>query len=84
MKIVVKLMEFQLFGGVFHRFPLFLIPFRPLLDCQELMIHLWAGPLLSAPAEVVVGNDEVSVRPTGVSKASQLEKILQRICCEEP
>ena len=47
------------------------------------MIHLWAGPLLSAPAEVVVGNDEVSVRPTGVSKASQLEKILQRICCEE-
>ena len=48
------------------------------------MIHLWAGPLLSAPAEappaslmgrcfgarrqVVVGNDEVSVRPTGVGK----------------
>lgn len=53
------------------------------IQSKELMIHLWAGPLLSAPAEVVVGNDEVSVRPTGVSKASQLEKILQRICCED-
>ncbi|CAJ1447257.1 unnamed protein product [Effrenium voratum] len=53
------------------------------IQSKDLLIHLWAGPLLSAPAEVVVGNDEVSVRPTGVSKASQLEKILQRICCEE-
>ena len=53
------------------------------IQSKELMIHLWAGPLLSAPAEVVVGNDEVSVRPTGVSKASQLEKIVQRICCED-
>lgn len=53
------------------------------IQSKDLLIHLWAGPLLSAPAEVVVGNDEVSVRPTGVSKASQLEKILQKICCEE-
>eukprot|EP00930_Biecheleria_cincta_P072204 TRINITY_DN5963_c0_g1_i1.p1 TRINITY_DN5963_c0_g1~~TRINITY_DN5963_c0_g1_i1.p1 ORF type:complete len:1159 (-),score=194.54 TRINITY_DN5963_c0_g1_i1:60-3536(-) len=53
------------------------------IQSKALLIHLWAGPLLSAPAEVVVGNDSVSVRPTGVSKASQLEKILNKICCEE-
>lgn len=53
------------------------------IQSKDLLIHLWAGPLLSAPAEVVVGNDSVFVRPTGVSKASQLEKILIKICCEE-
>lgn len=50
------------------------------IQSKDLLIHLWAGPLLSAPAEVVVGNDSVCVRPTGISKASQLEKILQKIC----
>lgn len=35
---------------------------------------------MSAPAEVVVGNDSVSVRPTGISKALMLETILKRIC----
>jgi len=52
------------------------------IQSKDLLIHLWAGPLLSAPAEVVVGNDSVSVRPTGVGKALQLERVLQQICSE--
>ncbi|CAK0859664.1 unnamed protein product [Prorocentrum cordatum] len=50
------------------------------LQSKDLLIHLWAGPLLSAPAEVVMGNESVSVRPTGVTKAPQLESIIQQIC----
>jgi len=52
------------------------------MQSKDLLIHLWAGPLLSAPAEVIVGNDSVSVRPTGAGKALQLEKVLQMICCK--
>merc|ERR1711920_1204876 len=53
------------------------------IQSKDLLIHLWVGPLLSAPAEVVVGTDSVSVRPTGVSKASGLERVLQQICCDD-
>merc|ERR1719189_2626453 len=52
------------------------------IQSKDLLIHLWAGPLVSAPAEVIVENDSVSVRPTGVGKASQIEKVVQQICCE--
>jgi len=53
------------------------------IQSKDLLIHLWAGPLLSAPAEVVVGNDSVCVRPTGVGKSSQLEAVLRQICCDD-
>eukprot|EP00929_Paragymnodinium_shiwhaense_P079946 TRINITY_DN41681_c0_g1_i1.p1 TRINITY_DN41681_c0_g1~~TRINITY_DN41681_c0_g1_i1.p1 ORF type:complete len:1240 (-),score=268.53 TRINITY_DN41681_c0_g1_i1:177-3896(-) len=53
------------------------------IQSKDLLIHLWAGPLLSAPAEVIVGMDSVSVRHTGVGKATLLEKVLQIICCED-
>lgn len=53
------------------------------IQSKDLLIHLWSGPLISAPGEVVVDADSVTVRPTGVGKALQMEKILQSICCEE-
>eukprot|EP00929_Paragymnodinium_shiwhaense_P095795 TRINITY_DN57080_c0_g1_i1.p1 TRINITY_DN57080_c0_g1~~TRINITY_DN57080_c0_g1_i1.p1 ORF type:complete len:1079 (+),score=248.44 TRINITY_DN57080_c0_g1_i1:126-3362(+) len=53
------------------------------LQSKDLLIHLWAGPLLSAPAEVSVDSDCVCVRPTGLSNASQLEKTLQKICYKD-
>merc|ERR1719323_2966041 len=49
------------------------------IQSKDLLIHLWAGPLLSAPAEVVVEKDCVNVRPTGIGKAQQLERILAMI-----
>merc|ERR1711937_58287 len=49
------------------------------LQSKDLMIHLWAGPLLRAPAEVVIGSDSVLVRATEVSKATALEAMLTRI-----
>lgn len=53
------------------------------IQSKDLLIHLWAGPLLSAPAEVIVGKDSVCVRPSGVGKASQLETVLKRICTDD-
>jgi len=53
------------------------------IQSKDLLVHLWAGPLLSAPAEVVVEKDSVTVRPTGTGKAAQLEKLLHQICSEE-
>eukprot|EP00928_Gymnodinium_smaydae_P031340 TRINITY_DN23030_c0_g2_i1.p1 TRINITY_DN23030_c0_g2~~TRINITY_DN23030_c0_g2_i1.p1 ORF type:complete len:1038 (+),score=250.03 TRINITY_DN23030_c0_g2_i1:431-3544(+) len=53
------------------------------IQSKDLLIHLWAGPLLSAPAEVVVEKDSVTVRPTGTGKVVQLEKVLQQICLED-
>lgn len=52
------------------------------IQSKDLLVHLWAGPLLSAPAEVVVEKDSVTVRPTGTGKAVQLDKLLQQICPE--
>lgn len=46
------------------------------IQSKELLIHLWSGPLLNAPAETVVGANSVEVRPVDVSKANQLEHIL--------
>jgi len=53
------------------------------IQSKDLLIHLWAGPLLSAPAEVVVEKDCVNVKPTGTGKALQLDRLLQQICCED-
>merc|ERR1719499_3065478 len=53
------------------------------IQSRDLLVHLWAGPLLSAPAEVVVEKDSVTVRPTGAGKAQQLERLLQQLCSEE-
>jgi len=53
------------------------------IQSKDLLIHLWAGPLQSAPAEVAIEKDAVNVKPTGVSKAQQLERLLQQICYEE-
>jgi len=53
------------------------------VQSKDLLIHLWAGPLLSAPAEVVVEKDCVNVKPTGVGKALQLERLLWQICSDE-
>jgi len=53
------------------------------IQSKDLLIHLWAGPLLSAPAEVVVEKDCVNVRPTGVGKALQLDRLLTMICCDD-
>eukprot|EP00397_Hematodinium_sp_SG-2012_P010553 GEMP01010669.1.p1 GENE.GEMP01010669.1~~GEMP01010669.1.p1 ORF type:complete len:916 (+),score=177.88 GEMP01010669.1:43-2748(+) len=49
------------------------------IQSKELLIHLWAGPLLNAPAETVVGDNSVEVRPVDVSKASQLEYVLEQL-----
>lgn len=46
------------------------------IQSKELLIHLWAGPLLNAPAETVVGANSVEVRPVDVSKANQLENVI--------
>lgn len=53
------------------------------IQSKDLLIHLWAGPLLSAPAEVVIEQDGVNVKPTGVGKALQLERLLQQICYDD-
>jgi len=53
------------------------------IQSKDLLVHLWAGPLISAPAEVAVENDSVTVKPTGAGKASQLEKLLKQLCAEE-
>lgn len=53
------------------------------IQSKDMVVNLWAGPLHSAPAEVVVEKDSVTVWPTGTGKALQLEKLLHMICTEE-
>mmetsp|Transcript_55895 Transcript_55895/g.120932 ORF Transcript_55895/g.120932 Transcript_55895/m.120932 type:complete len:1035 (-) Transcript_55895:3-3107(-) len=53
------------------------------IQSKELLIHLWAGPLLCAPAEINVEQESVVVRASGVSLALQLERMLHELCCEE-
>eukprot|EP00916_Digyalum_oweni_P026686 GHVL01043811.1.p1 GENE.GHVL01043811.1~~GHVL01043811.1.p1 ORF type:complete len:508 (+),score=112.00 GHVL01043811.1:1682-3205(+) len=47
------------------------------IQARDLLIHLWAGPLFTAPAEVIVGSQSVEVRPVAYCKAASLEKILK-------
>jgi len=45
-------------------------------QAREVLIHLWAGPLVNSEAEVVVGDRSVTVRPHACSRSSCLEKLL--------
>ena len=47
------------------------------IQAKDLMIHLWAGPLLAAPAEVLNGPNFVLVRPAHLNCAEKLEKLLK-------
>eukprot|EP00742_Colponemidia_sp_Colp-10_P008523 GILJ01009236.1.p1 GENE.GILJ01009236.1~~GILJ01009236.1.p1 ORF type:complete len:841 (-),score=141.00 GILJ01009236.1:472-2994(-) len=51
------------------------IPDFGAVQAKDLLVHLWAGPLTNAPAEVVVGAFSVEVRPANVSKAAVLERL---------
>jgi trehalose 6-phosphate synthase/phosphatase len=52
-------------------------------QAREVLIHLWAGPLVNSQAEVVVGDRSISVRPHGCSRSDCLEKLLQEEMGEE-
>jgi len=47
-------------------------------QAREVLIHLWAGPLVNSEAEVVVGNRSIAVRPHACSRAACLERLLLR------
>eukprot|EP00392_Amoebophrya_sp_AT5.2_P013228 g13344.t1 len=47
-------------------------------QARELLIYLWAGPLMNSAAEVVPGTKAVVVRPHGMSRANNLVTILKR------
>ena len=46
------------------------------VQSKELMNHLWAGPLLSAPAEVFSGSNFVEVCPSCLSAADDVENMI--------
>mmetsp|Transcript_54287 Transcript_54287/g.151065 ORF Transcript_54287/g.151065 Transcript_54287/m.151065 type:complete len:929 (-) Transcript_54287:102-2888(-) len=46
-------------------------------QAREVLIHLWAGPLVNSEAEVVVGDRSIAVRPHACSRSACLEKILE-------
>jgi len=45
-------------------------------QAREVLIHLWAGPLVNSEAEVVVGDRSITVRPHACSRSACLEKLL--------
>lgn len=45
-------------------------------QAREVLIHLWAGPLVNSEAEVVVGDRAITVRPHACSRGACLEKLL--------
>eukprot|EP00392_Amoebophrya_sp_AT5.2_P006745 g6757.t1 len=47
------------------------------IQSKDLLIHLWAGPLLSTPAEVLVGSSSVEVRCADVSRSQILMRLYQ-------
>lgn len=47
-------------------------------QARDLLIHLWAGPLVNSEADVVIGSRQVTVRPHGVGRATNMETILRR------
>jgi hypothetical protein len=52
------------------------------IQSKVLLIHLWAGPLRSAPAEVNFTPGKVEVRPTGLTVDTQTELFLRERCVE--
>ncbi|CAD7966075.1 unnamed protein product [Amoebophrya sp. A120] len=47
-------------------------------QARELLIYLWAGPLMNSEAEVVPGTKAVMVRPHGTSRAANIVSILKK------
>jgi len=47
-------------------------------QAREVLIHLWAGPLVNSEAEVVVGDRSITVRPHACSRSACLERLLRR------
>mmetsp|Transcript_98530 Transcript_98530/g.274132 ORF Transcript_98530/g.274132 Transcript_98530/m.274132 type:complete len:819 (+) Transcript_98530:129-2585(+) len=45
-------------------------------QAREVLIHLWAGPLVNSEAEVVVGDRSITVRPHACSRSGCLERLL--------
>jgi len=52
-------------------------------QAREVLIHLWAGPLVNSEAEVVVGDVSITVRPHNCSRSACLERLLQEELGEE-
>jgi len=52
-------------------------------QAREVLIHLWAGPLVNSEAEVVVGDRSITVRPHVCSRSACLEKLLSQELGEE-
>lgn len=52
-------------------------------QAREVLIHLWAGPLVNSEAEVVVGDASITVRPHDCSRSACLERLLQEELGEE-
>jgi len=47
-------------------------------QAREVLIHLWAGPLVNSEAEVVVGDRSITVRPHACSRSACIERLLSR------
>mmetsp|Transcript_25915 Transcript_25915/g.50748 ORF Transcript_25915/g.50748 Transcript_25915/m.50748 type:complete len:619 (+) Transcript_25915:257-2113(+) len=47
-------------------------------QAREVLIHLWAGPLVNSEAEVVVGDRSIAVRPHACSRGACIERLLRR------
>uniref|UniRef100_A0A7S1AET0 Alpha,alpha-trehalose-phosphate synthase (UDP-forming) n=1 Tax=Noctiluca scintillans TaxID=2966 RepID=A0A7S1AET0_NOCSC len=45
-------------------------------QARDLLIHLWAGPLVNSEAEVVVGDRSITVRPHACARSACLERLL--------
>jgi len=52
-------------------------------QAREVLIHLWAGPLVNSEAEVVVGDRSITVRPHACSRSACLERLLMNEIGEE-
>lgn len=52
-------------------------------QAREVLIHLWAGPLVNSEAEVVVGDRSITVRPHDCSRSACLERLLMQELGEE-
>ncbi|KAH9534724.1 hypothetical protein CY35_17G019300 [Sphagnum magellanicum] len=49
------------------------------VQAQDMLQHLWTGPISNAAVDVVQGTKSVEVRPVGVSKGSAIDRILHEI-----
>ncbi|KAL2622411.1 hypothetical protein R1flu_002616 [Riccia fluitans] len=49
------------------------------VQAQDMLQHLWTGPISNAAVDVVQGGKSVEVRPVGVSKGAAIDRILGEI-----